>query len=78
MSATPELSSGLVGKWQKRITDALYLDWRDAEFIHLMLEQYTLELLKMWEEAQKEITSNVITGNDPGDEQWEKEDLWYL
>lgn len=60
MSAPPALSNGLIGKTQKKITDSLYLDMRDAEFIHHELELLAMDLMKEWEESKVEWERNTI------------------
>lgn len=71
MTATPALASGLAGQYQKKISDMLYLDRKDSEFVLLALEQYAWALMDEWE-SNKNITWDSlqeIPGNDPGDEQ---------
>lgn len=71
MSATPALSNGMIGRVQKRISDGLYLDWKDSEFIHRELEIFAMDLMKEWEASNKLGPIAYITLDDPGDEQKE-------
>lgn len=61
MSAPTALSNGLIGRTQKKITDSLYLDMKDAEYIHHELELMVVDLMREWEESkEKEGEDNTI------------------
>lgn len=53
MTITPALSNGIVGRVQAKISQMLYLDRKDSEFIHHELELFALDLMKIWEQANE-------------------------
>lgn len=72
MTATPALSNDLAGKYQKKISDDLYLDRKESEGVLIELRAFAAELLAQFHHQQHlehygEFDS-VITDSDPGDE----------
>lgn len=80
MTATPALSNDLAGKYQKKISDDLYLDRKESEGVLVELQKFAMELLSgndmsgstlfnyALAREVKEAARNVITDSDPGDE----------
>lgn len=80
MTATPALSNDLAGKYQKKISDDLYLDRKESEGVLVELQKFAMELLSgndmsgstlfnyALAREVKEAARNVITNSDPGDE----------
>ena len=67
MTATPALSNDIFGRYQKKISDAFYLDHKESEYIHSELRAFALEVLATstnWEYY----TKHFATDSDPGDE----------
>lgn len=69
MTATPALSNDIFGKYQKRISDHLYLDNKQSEGIHIELQKFAAELLS-GREVGRAVPLNHLsaTNSDPGDE----------
>ena len=80
MTATPALSNDLAGKYQKKISDDLYLDRKESEGVLIELRAFAAELLNQYHKgyygwvgyntsAEMELIGHdVITDSDPGDE----------
>ena len=80
MTATPALSNDLAGKYQKKISDDLYLDRKESEGVLIELRAFAAELLNQYHQgyyggegyntsAEMELIGHdVITNSDPGDE----------
>ena len=51
MTATPALSNDIFGKYQKKISDAYYLDHKDSEYILVELKAFAAELLAQAEQG---------------------------
>lgn len=66
MTATPALSNDIFGKYQKKISDDLYLDRKESEGVLLELRAFAVELLGMYNSGY--YFNEVITNSDPGDE----------
>lgn len=62
MTATPALSSDIFGRYQKKISDAFYLDHKESEYIHTELTAFAAELVTILEGG------GYNTNSDPGDE----------
>lgn len=64
MTATPALSNDLAGKYQKKISDDLYLDRKESEGVLTELRAFAAELLNQYHQSYY----GMITNSDPGDE----------
>jgi len=62
MTATPALSNDIFGRYQKKISDAYYLDHKDSEYILRELKAFAAELLNLYH------SGHYSTNSDPGDE----------
>lgn len=70
MTATPALSNDLAGKYQKKISDDLYLDRKESEGVLIELRAFAAELLAEAQILDRDYINRytVITNSDPGDE----------
>ena len=64
MRATPALTNDIFGKYQKKISDDLYLDHKESEGVLVELKAFAAELLNQYHSGHY----GVITDSDPGDE----------
>lgn len=63
MTATPALTPDIFGRYQKKISDAFYLDHKESEYILRELRAFAIELLRGHIDA-----GTITTNSDPGDE----------
>jgi hypothetical protein len=63
VTATPALTNDIFGKYQKKISDALYLDLKESEYILRELQTFALELGSVMDRSV-----GYATDHDPGDE----------
>lgn len=70
MTATPALSNDIFGRYQKKISDAYYLDHKESEYILVELKAFAAELLAQAEQGYINYNTDhtIITDSDPGDE----------
>lgn len=71
MTATPALTNDIFGKYQKKISDALYLDHRESEGVLDELRAFALELssiMSIRNSLYNEYPHHYSTNVDPGDE----------
>ena len=68
MTATPALSNDLAGKYQKKISDDLYLDRKESEGVLIELRAFAAELLAEAQILDRDYINRytVITNSDPG------------
>lgn len=62
MTATPALTPDIFGLYQKKISDAFYLDHKDSEYILRELQAFAAELINLHHSGY------YSTNSDPGDE----------
>ena len=71
MTATPALSNDIFGKYQKKISDDLYLDRNQSEGVLVQLRAFALELssiMSIRNSLYHEYPEHYIANSDPGDE----------
>ena len=77
MTATPALTPDIFGRYQKKISDAFYLDHKESEYVLTELQKFALEYVSGIDMSRsipfdhtlaREIREAVITDSDPGDE----------
>lgn len=71
MTATPALSNDIFGKYQKKISDDLYLDRNQSEGVLAQLRAFALELssiMSIRNSLYHEYPEHYLTNSDPGDE----------
>ena len=71
MTATPALSNDIFGKYQKKISDDLYLDRNQSEGVLVQLRAFALELssiMSIRNSLYHEYPEHYTTNSDPGDE----------
>jgi hypothetical protein len=61
MTATPALTPDIFGRYQKKISDAFYLDHKESEYILRELHAFAAELLNQYHQG-------YYSDADPGDE----------
>jgi len=66
MTATPALTNDIFGKYQKKISDDLYLDRKESEGVLVELKAFAAELINLYHQGYYGTTT--ITDSDSGDE----------
>ena len=71
MTATPALSPDIFGKYQKKISDAFYLDQKESRYVLDELRAFAVELssiMSIRNSLYVEYPEHFTSNTDPGDE----------
>lgn len=71
MTATPALSPDIFGKYQKKISDAFYLDQKESRYVLDELRAFAVELssiMSIRNSLYVEYPEHFNSNTDPGDE----------
>lgn len=75
MTATPPLEDNIFGKYQKKISDAFYLDKKESEWVLSTLKEFEQEVMDLFLEGpwvhtgpEDSLIDTFKSNVDPGDE----------